>query len=164
MGARAVTTPQLDLLVRRARRRMRVNRALAVAARALIVAAVVALVWVLIGRVVLLPDIEVVGGLGLVTAVLLATAIAAAVRIRPVWAAWAADRWLQTKDRFSTAVEVVAHGTPPGTLAADQIASAELSAAGIRRFPTGPNIPARLIGIGIGIAALAVFVAALPNP
>ena len=159
-----MNTPHLDALVSRARTRMRVNRALRIAARAVLAAATAAVVWLAVARAVLLPDVEQWIVLGLAVATLIAIAVAAAVRIRPVWAAWAADRWLQTKDRFSTAVEFAELDPGEGSLLRRQILAAEEAAGGIRRFPQGPVVPIRQFGIGVAVIVLAATLGVLPNP
>src|SRR3712207_4223773 len=121
-----MTTPALDTLIRRARRRMRLNRALMLAGMALPVAAAGAIAWFGAARLVLLPDAD-----GLVVALLAAgvaatVVVGAAVRIPAVWAAWAADVWWQTRDHFSTAVELAATHPAEGTLAHRQVTDAEL--------------------------------------
>jgi hypothetical protein len=153
----------LDVLVRRARRRMRVNRALGVAGWALPLAGGAALSWAVISRAVVLPEVDRWVGIALVCAVVGAVVAAAVVKIPAVWAAWAADTWLASRDRFATAVELAGAG-PVAGLAARQVATAERDAAGVQRFPTGPRIPVRLLAGGAAAALVAAALGSLPNP
>ncbi len=142
---------------------MRLNRALAVAGWALAGGGAAALGWVGISRAVVLPDVDRWVGAGLALAAVLAVAAAAAVRIPAAWAAWAADGWLDSRDRFSTAVELVGAGDAHG-LAARQVALAEEAAAGIHQFPVPPRVPAKLLGGGGVAVLLALVIGMLPNP
>ncbi|HVM00012.1 MAG TPA: hypothetical protein VM324_12035, partial [Egibacteraceae bacterium] len=155
-------TPNLDRLVARARRRMRVNRGLAAGGVAAVVAAGVALVWTVVGRAVTLPLRPPALGALLLAATVAAGTAAAAVRIPERWAARAADLWLGTADAFATAVEFRGRGEL--RLAALQAARAEEAAAGIRAFPQGPRVPVRLLGVAalLGLAAFGIHT--VPNP
>ena len=108
-------TPALDRVVARARHRMRLNRALATAGPALAVAGGAAILWLLVGRVVVLPNVDLAVVVGAVVLAVVAVGVAAATRIPDPWAAWAADRWLGTHDAFATAVELRAVELRTGT-------------------------------------------------
>lgn len=155
-------TPAIDRVVAMARRRMRLNRALAVAGPALLVAGVSASAWLVVGRFVLLPDVDVVVVAVAIGLALIAVGVAAAVRIPAGWAAWAADRWLHTRDAFSTAVELRSGGR--SLLAQEQTAAAEALAADVTGWPQGPNVPRRRLMVGAAAVLVAVGLAAAPNP
>ncbi len=156
--------PSLARLVRVARRRMRVNRVLTVAGPALLVTATVALTYVLLGRAVVVPGPESAVALALAVALLLVLAAAALVRIPDRWAAWAADRWLGSRDAYATAVELLERPGPLVGVAARHVEVAEESAAGFRHLPQRPNVPARLLAIGAAVALVALAAGVLPNP
>lgn len=156
-------TPNLDRLVARARRRMRVNRALATLGPALLVAGAVAVAWDVVSRVVLLPDLDVPVAVGLGVAVVVAVAVAAAVRIPATWAAWAADRWFDSRDRYATAVEL-AGSDDLHPLDVRQVEEAEAAAAGAVRFPAGPRVPRRPLALGAAAVLVAAGLAFVPNP
>ncbi len=111
----------------------------------------------------LLPDLDVVVAAVALTGALGAVAVAASVRITPTWAAWAADRWTSSRDRFATAVELRARGDLHD-LDARQVLAAEESAGGIDRFPSGPNVPTRMLGIGLVAVLVAGGLGVIPNP
>ncbi|HVM20676.1 MAG TPA: hypothetical protein VM307_12025, partial [Egibacteraceae bacterium] len=156
-----MTTPHLDRLVVNARRRMRVNRALWIAARAVVIAGGVLVLWHAAARAVLLPAADTLVWAGAVAIVATTVGAASTLRIPPVWAAWAADRWLATDDRYATAVELAGS---TAALAAAQVRTAEESAAGVRRFPQGPRVPVRHFAVGAGLVAVAGVLGTLPNP
>jgi hypothetical protein len=155
--------PQLAALVAATRRRMRLNRMLSVGAPALIAAGAVALAWAAAERVILLPEI---GGwltTALILGVIAAGAVAASTRIPARWAAWAADQWYETREAFSTAVELVEAGRADG-LADRQVVAAEERAGRAGPIPVRPLVPTRLLGIGAALIVAAATLAALPNP
>lgn len=145
----AADTPNLDRVIQVARSRMRLNRALATAGPALLAAGLAAIAWLLVGRVVVLPDVDVAVVAGGVLLAVVAVGVAAAVRIPDGFAAWAADRWLATNDAFSTAVEL-REGSGRSELGGAQIAAAEARAMAVTELPSGPNVPTRALVYGIG--------------
>jgi hypothetical protein len=97
-------TPGLARLVGLARRRMRVNRVLAVLGPVLVLAGAAGVAWLVVSRALPVPDLDRPVAAGLVAAVVLAALAGAVVRIPARWAAWAADRWLGSADAYATAV------------------------------------------------------------
>jgi hypothetical protein len=159
--APSAPTPALDRVVARARRRMRLNRALAVAGPAMLVAGAAAALWLVVGRFVLLPDVDVAVLVGAVLLAAVAVLAAAATRIPDTWAAWAADRWLGTHDAFATAVELRGAASP---LATRQAVAAENRAAEFDGWPDGPVVPRRPLALGVGALLVAAGLAVAPNP
>ena len=86
-----MTTPHLDRLVRRARRRMRVQRIVMATGPVAALAAGLYLAWAILSRLVLLPDADVAVAAVLAAGALAAVLAGGVVRIPDVWAAWAAS-------------------------------------------------------------------------
>jgi hypothetical protein len=159
--------PHLQHVVHLARRRLRANRTLAVAGPALVTVGVLGLGWSLAARVVILPPLDVWVAAALVAGAVAALVLAASRRVPPLWAAWAADRWLGTRDAFATAVELLSRGAPTdpdGSLRARQIAMAEERAAAVQLLPGRPQAPTRLLGVGAALILVAGLLGVLPNP
>jgi hypothetical protein len=160
---RAPATPALDRVVVAARRRMRLNRTLSLAGPVVATAAGVVVAWLLVGRLVVLPAVD--GWVALAAAVgaLGVLVWGATTRIPDAWAAWAADRWLGTRDAFATAVELTS-GVHAGSLDAGQVAAAEERATGFRGWPERPRVPQRPLAVAAALVLLAALLAWLPNP
>jgi hypothetical protein len=164
--AREVTeTAALDRLVARARRRLRAIRVLVALPRLLIAASLIVIVWSLIGRFVLLPDVRTQVVLGAMTLVVIGALAATLRRIPESWAARAADRWLDSRDRFATALELHRSGADQhGGLAARQVVEAEAAAGAAPRLPRRPVTSRRWV-VGAVVATLAAgVISAAPDP
>lgn len=153
----------VDRVVALARRRMRINRALAAGIRLALGAATVLLIWITITRVAPIPRpqatvLVIAGGV-----VVLGAVVAAVLRIPEQWAAWAADRWLRLPDTIATAVQLRA--TPPlEGLSALHLQRADAAAASVERLPGRPTVPTRLLGVAAAVALVAGGLAAFGDP
>lgn len=150
----------LATLLRRVRRRLRINRLWAGLAWGLVISAAAALVYALAARIWVTPDLD-----EIIVPLVVASSLAAAVvfalgRVPAPDAARVADGWLGTRDLFATAL--TATGDEP--VLALQRQRAYRTAADIESLPGRPVVPVRRLAAGGAMLGLAIGLAVLPNP
>lgn len=150
----------LATLLRRVRRRLRINRLWAGLAWGLAISGAAVLAYALASQIWVTPDWD-----QIIAPLVMASSVAAAVvfalgRVPAPDAARVADGWLGTRDLFATAL--TADGDE--TVLALQRQRAYQAAAGIDTLPGRPVVPVRRLAAGGAMLGLAIGLAVMPNP
>lgn len=150
----------LAALLRRVRRRLRINRLWAGLAWGLVISGAAVLAYALASRIWVTPDLD-----GTILPLVVASSVAAAIvftlgRVPAPAAARVADGWLGTRDLFATAL--TADGDE--SVLALQRHRAYRTAADVESLPGRPVVPVRRLAAGGAMLGLAIGLAVMPNP